>query len=331
MAVPFDLQGHRGARGLKPENTLPSFEAALDVGVTSVETDVHLSGDGVPVLIHDPWISARLFRPLVRAGELEPGRRLSIRTLSRDELRAYAADRNPDPARFPTQDTEVPPLAAAFAARRGAHPFAPPSLDDLLAFIKEYVGEMGRVVGKTELQQQRTRRVRLDLELKRVPFRPEVMGDSFDGTAAGLLEARVVEIIRAAGWVAQTSVRSFDHRSVRAVRQLEPGLSGAVLLPGTAPVSPGRVAADAGATVYCPQFEFLDETIVRRAHAEGVRVVPWTVNDPDDWARLLEWSVDGITTDYPDRLAEMLQGVEITPYGLAQDRGPAQEPEPVGE
>ena len=51
---PFDLQGHRGARGLKPENTLPAFEVALDLGVTSIETDVHLTKDGVPVLAHDP-------------------------------------------------------------------------------------------------------------------------------------------------------------------------------------------------------------------------------------------------------------------------------------
>ena len=58
---PFELQGHRGARGLKPENTLPSFEAALDVGVASIETDIHLTADGVPVLFHDASLNERIF------------------------------------------------------------------------------------------------------------------------------------------------------------------------------------------------------------------------------------------------------------------------------
>ena len=61
MAATFELQGHRGARGLKPENTLPSFEAALDAGVTSIETDVHLTRDGVPVLVHDATLSPRFW------------------------------------------------------------------------------------------------------------------------------------------------------------------------------------------------------------------------------------------------------------------------------
>src|ERR1700676_374017 len=64
MIFPIDLQGHRGARGLRPENTLPSFEAAFDVGVTSVETDLHLTRDNVVVLSHDPFLSDRLCRTL---------------------------------------------------------------------------------------------------------------------------------------------------------------------------------------------------------------------------------------------------------------------------
>src|SRR5271166_5116502 len=62
MSRSFVLQGHRGARGLKPENTLPSFEVALDLGVSSIETDVHLTRDGVPILCHDPEVSGRLCR-----------------------------------------------------------------------------------------------------------------------------------------------------------------------------------------------------------------------------------------------------------------------------
>src|SRR5438132_3103712 len=104
MPPPFDAQGHRGARGLKPENTLPSFEAAFDLGVTTVETDLHLSRDGLPVIYHDPDISERLC--VVRSGFAvpEPHTRPPVASLTVAQLRGYRAVLNPNPARFPTQD-----------------------------------------------------------------------------------------------------------------------------------------------------------------------------------------------------------------------------------
>ena len=96
MGNRFNLQGHRGARGLRPENTLPSFEVAFDVGVTSIETDVHLTRDGVPVLLHDATISDRLCRLLPAAGSPDPSRRPLVRQLTLAELLGYAAERNPE-------------------------------------------------------------------------------------------------------------------------------------------------------------------------------------------------------------------------------------------
>jgi glycerophosphoryl diester phosphodiesterase len=102
-------------------------------------------------------------------------------------------------------------------------------------------------------------------------------------------------------------VRSFDHRSVRALKQAESRIDAGVLIAETAPVFPAELARSAGANVYCPDFRFLDRVQVEQAHKAGVRVIPWTVNDPADWSILLEWGVDGITTDFPDRLAAMLR------------------------
>jgi len=102
-------------------------------------------------------------------------------------------------------------------------------------------------------------------------------------------------------------VRSFDHRCVRAIGRLEPRLMRAVLVAGTAPIDPVAVVRQAEATIYCPEFTFLDASQVRLLHAANIRVLPWTVNRPEDWRRLLEWGVDGITTDYPDRLAQLLE------------------------
>src|SRR6516165_9263120 len=114
----FELQGHRGARGLAPENTLPSFERAFDVGVTSVETDLHLTRDGAVVLCHDPFLSER-----VHSVKAPPGRPVLVSSLTLDQLRTYPAAGNPDPGRFPEQEARVTPLAERFTQKHRLHPF----------------------------------------------------------------------------------------------------------------------------------------------------------------------------------------------------------------
>jgi glycerophosphoryl diester phosphodiesterase len=289
----FNLQGHRGARGLVPENTLPSFEAALDAGVSSIETDLHLTRDGVVVICHDPYLG-------------DPPRLVS--SLTAAELQRFCLDRNPDPLRFPDQRPTVAPLAAALAAERGIHPFAPPTLDDLFAFVAAYAADFER----TAEQRAVAARVVLDLELKRVPFRPEFIGDAFDGRSPGLLEQRVLESIGRHRMLARSVVRSFDHRCVAVLTRSEPRLKGAVLVANNVPVDLVGLVKRAGASVYCPNPLFLDASLVDQLHAAGISVLPWTVNDPPDWERLLAWGVDGITTDYPDRLATWLTDRDLS-------------------
>ena len=118
----FNLQGHRGARGLRPENTLPSFEIALDVGVTSVETDVHLSRDRHVIVCHDPIL---------------PDRAL-VSQLALADLRRVIADSNPDAGQFPQQVAVPTPLATEFARAKSIQPFGLPTLDDLFEFVQCY-------------------------------------------------------------------------------------------------------------------------------------------------------------------------------------------------
>ena len=254
----FELQGHRGARGLAPENTLAGFEIALGHGVASIETDVHLTRDDIAVLIHDarPTPDAALVRELTLA-----------------QLRAY---RVPGPAHPPT------PLAERFAQERGIDPHGIPTLMEFFDFVALH----GRPIV-------------FDLELKRVPFHPETIGDGFDGANPALLERLTVAAIRHAGVLARTRVRSFDHRCLRAIKQLEPSLEIGLLIHHTVPANLGALLADAD--VYCPEYHFVDADVVRQVHEAGKRIIPYTGNDPSDWQRLLAWGVDGMTTDYPDR------------------------------
>jgi glycerophosphoryl diester phosphodiesterase len=298
----FLIQGHRGARGLRPENTLPGFEAALDCQVDSVEVDLHLTGDGEVVICHDAELAPALFVPLdASVSPPDPRRLLSAMSLA--QLRGYLAVRNPDPDRFPDQSNPVTLLSQQFAAGRNMDPYAVPTLTDLFDFAASYAGGMGEQAGKSSSQMEAARHLGFDLELKRVPFHPETMNDGYNGQDPGLLEQRIVAAARAADVVERVTVRSFDHRCVRMLRQLEPRFTGAVLVANTAPVAPVELVQRAEAQVYCPAFRFLDESQVAALHAAGIRVLPWTVNDPGDWRRLLAWCVDGLTTDYPDRLA----------------------------
>lgn len=300
MSPHFELQGHRGARGLKPENTLSSFEIAFDCGVAAIETDLHLTQDGSVVICHDPLLTSR-FCSQLPFPEGTPISRLSLA-----QLRACHVGRNPDPQRFPDQNAEVAPAAALFAQQHGLVPHGIPTLADLFSFAAAYAGHLGECAGKTTTQRDQTRRVWFDLELKRVPFHPEAIGDEFRGGAAGRLERGVVEAVRAAGVVERTRVRSFDHRCVRALRDIEPRIEGAILVAESALVDPVEAARRAGAKVYCPNYVFLDEPQVLHVHAGGMRVLPWTANEPAVWERLLAWGVDGLTTDFPDRLAAFL-------------------------
>jgi glycerophosphoryl diester phosphodiesterase len=309
----FNLQGHRGARGLRPENTLPSFEVALDIGVTSIETDLHLSSDGHVILCHDPTIHNNNCRHPEPGQTNAGGQCALVAQMSRRELAEYIADCNPDPARFRLQAAIISPLAAQFAAAHGLQPYGVPTLDDLFEFARCYAA----AAGKSAQQRERAARVVFDLELKRVPGRPELLGEGegedFNGQSVGRFEERVLECIQRHQMSERTVVRSFDHRSVRALKQREPRLRAAVLVAGTALVAPQDVAQQAGAEIYCPDVEFLDEYQVRQLHAAGIAVWPWTVNEPHVWQRLLAWGVDGVTTDYPDRLAQLLHehGIEF--------------------
>ena len=278
---------------------MPSFELAIDLCVDAIETDVHLTGDGVPILCHEPILDERLCRTW-RSGSPAVDTKPWLARLPLDQVRCYRADVNPDPRRFPRQQIEASPLAELLANEWGCHPYGLPTVAELFAFVRAYAGDEGIKTGKSDSQRQCAARLIFDLEIKRVPFHPEYINDGFRGREAGLLEVRLLEEMQRASVLDRTRMRSFDHRCLAAIKALQPSLAVAVLIADTIPVSPGELARQVGADIFCPDYRFVDEELVRRAHDEGIRVIPWTVNDFVDWEKLRSWGVDGITTDYPD-------------------------------
>ncbi len=287
----FDLQAHRGGRGLAPENTLAAFSQATALGVDTLELDIGLSADGVPVVSHDTRLNPDHTRNA--QGRWLPAQGPSIHSLTVAQLQAYDVGRL-DPAtaygrQFATQQPRdgerIPTLAQLFA----------------------------------RLQAQGATRVRFNIETKIDPTRP-------DETAAPepMVRALLAEIDRA-GIASRVTVQSFDWRTLALVGRLAPQLPRAYLTSARtlrdSRWTAGLAAADFGSTprlvkaaagagpgalIWSPAFADLTPEALREAHALGLAVLPWTVNQRADMARLLDWGVDGLITDYPDVLRSVM-------------------------
>jgi len=269
--------GHRGARGLYPENTLEAVRAMLARGLRRIEVDVGVTADGVAVLHHDPAINPDLARGPDGRWIAAPGPLLRTRRFA--ELQAYDVGRiRPGSA-----------YAAAFADQTPIDGARIRALSDLL---------------------------RLDAGLQ-VTIEMKLLADQPEATVPpDVMAAATLAAIGAEGAARRVTVSCFDWRGLAAIRRLNPDVKLACLTEAATVAAArrwwdGRAAADhggsvprtvtaVGATTWSPEHVDLTPALVAEAQDLGLAVVPWTVNDPADMARLLAWGVDGLITDRPD-------------------------------
>ena len=290
-AAAFDLQGHRGARGLAPENTLAGFRTALDLGVTTLETDLAVTKDEVVVISHDPLLNPDLTRLdgqwIVTAGPV-------IRTLTLADLKRYDIGRlNP---------------ASKYAQQ---YPGQKPVDGERFPTIEEFFALAGPDV-------------RFNIEIKTNPNKPDLTLDPERFAEVA------VAAIRKGKAGARSTIQSFDWRGLLAARRLAPEIATGCLsiesnnfdTVGRAAAQPSpwlagldlkahggsvpRLAKAAGCAVWSPFWRNATAENVKEAQALGLKVVPWTVNNPTDMAQLIDLGVDGLITDYPDRAGPVL-------------------------
>ncbi len=300
MAGGFHISGHRGGRGLWPENTLEGFGAAFALGVDSVELDVALTADGVPVVVHDPALNGDIAR--LADGRWLGGAGPLVRTLPRAALHRFDVGRLRPGSAYAAQ-------FASQAARDGARI---PALADVLA--------LARPAG-----------VVVDIEIKTMPDRPELT------VAPERLVDAVLDVVGVMGMAGQVALRSFDWRALHHARRVAPGIPRAYITSADTAAAPGVwwggadparhggsvpativaasgvaasgvAASGAAGTIWAAGYRSLTPGLVAEARGLGLSVMPWTVNEPGDMARLIGWGVDAICTDYPDRLRAVLAG-----------------------
>ena len=269
----FELQGHRGARGLFPENTLDGFVRALAFGLDSIELDIAITADAVAVVVHDPILNPNLVR--LADGTWLPGEGEPILALSFAQLQEFDVGR-------------IRPLSAL--AR--AYPNQVPQDGARIPTLRDVFEVTSRSA------------VVIDAELKTDPARPDLT------VSPEAMAEKVVQIAVDAHALDRLAIRSFDWRGLDYLRSAHPQIRLAWLTgPGQNADTPGRVAQAASGcaftSTWAPFHGSLDRPSLDRAHALGLRVVPWTVNLPQDMARLIAWGVDGLCTDRPDLAAPL--------------------------
>ncbi|MDP2239317.1 MAG: glycerophosphodiester phosphodiesterase [Burkholderiales bacterium] len=299
-ALAIDLQGHRGARGLLPENTLPAFAHALAIGVTTLELDCAITKDGIVVVSHDSILNPDITRGPDGAWLAQDGP--PIRQLTYNELQRYDVGRikpgSAYAARFPRQQAvagaRIPRLADVFALARKA--------------------------GNDT--------VRFNIETKLSPLHPERTAPP------GEFARTLIKLIIKEKMERRATIQSFDWRTLAIVQQEAPEISTAYLTAQQSftdnilasqtesPWMPGmhvsqfggsipRLVKAAGGAVWSPSYTEVSAESVKEAQALGLKVVVWTVNDEADMRRMIAWGVDGIISDYPDLLRKVAGGQSI--------------------
>ena len=237
-AAKFDAQGHRGARDLRPENTLPAMEAALDQLMPTLETDNGVTADGVPVLSHDPHVGSQTCR-LTSGAPYPADAEVLIHYFTLAELQSrFVCDKL---FRGPAQrnDPALSPAAVAFTRGLGLHPYAIPSTEQLFAFVRYYErfyrSGPGRSHPEADRRWKNASRVRFNIETKTNP-RAELAARTL---AAEPFAEAVAEVIVRNGLAKRAAVQSFDWRTLLHLHKTHPQLQ-TVFLFGDFPVYADR-------------------------------------------------------------------------------------------
>lgn len=270
ISTQLDIQGHRGARGLLPENAIPAFLKAIDYGVTTLEMDLAVTADGQLVVSHEPWMNHSICLDSAGLPITEEDERLfNIHQMTLTEVQSFDCGSLGNP-RFPEQQpTSV--------------------LKPLLGEVFEAVDE--KLNGKN---------INYNIEIKSSPE-----GDNIFHPTPKAFSDLVYQFIDGRADWKYITIQSFDFRVLQYFNQTYPGVQLAALIENDK--TPAENITNLGFTpdIYSSWYKDLSAEDVTYLHDQNALVIPWTVNEPADMQMLIDWGADGIITDYPDRAVNL--------------------------
>lgn len=267
----IDIQGHRGCRGLYPENSLVGMLHALSLGVNTLEMDVVITKDRQVVLSHEPFLSHEICLDTF-GQEISEKRERSwnIYQMTYEELKKCDCGGKTHP-RFAEQKK-------VFVEK--------PLLSRVLRDCRYHTAPY----------------LKYNIEIK-----SSSGGDGVFHPAVDTFVALVLSEIRRAGLDSLCVIQSFDVRALEAVHQQNPSIKTALLVENIWGIEKNLRAISFTPTIYSPDFNLINQDSVRRLQSKGIQVIPWTVNEVEDIKRVLSFGVDGIISDYPDRVLQVVK------------------------
>ena len=268
--IQFDTQGHRGCRGLMPENTIPAMINALDLGVTTLEMDAVITKDNKVVMSHEPFFNHEITSKPDGSYVTEPEEKsLNIFLMTYDEVKKYDVGIKPHP-RFPKQKkmNVVKPL-----------------LSDLLDSVQNYVA-----IHKRPLPY-------FNIETKATPATDNV----YHPEPAKFVET-LMSVIKEKRIQERVIIQSFDLRTLQYLHDKYPSVKTAMLIEDydKRGLKDQLKALGFLPTIYSPEYSLVTEDLVKSCHGQKIKVIPWTVNDKVTIDKLKALGIDGIISDYPD-------------------------------
>ena len=264
----FDIEGHRGCRGLMPENTIPAFIKAVQIGVTTLEMDVVITKDKKVIVSHEPWMNAGICTDATgNTISKNDEKSLNIYNMTYEEVKTYDCGTKPY-ARFPKQYKMK---------------VSKPLLANVIDSVESY---------------SRANNVKppfYNIETKCTPD-----GDSIFHPAPAEFTELLLDVIFKKGVAARCIIQSFDVRTLQYAHKKYPTLKLALLVEDSTNYQ--KNIHDLGFTpyIYSPNQEIVNAELVSYCRAQKMKLVVWTVNEKEQMDKLVHLGVDGIITDYPD-------------------------------
>ena len=270
----FDKQGHRGCRGLMPENTIPAMMNAIGLGVTTLEMDISISKDNKVFLSHEPFfnhdITTKPDGTYISENELKS---YNMYKMNYDSIAKYDVGMKPHPL-FPEQQKmkAVKPL-----------------LSDVFKAVKDYMMTARR-----------------PFPFYNIETKSAIEGDDIYHPKPAEFVELLMKVIKDNEMEDYVIIQSFDFRSLQYLHQHYPKIKTAMLIEADNNSSFRKQIKDLGftPTIYSPEFALVTPELIKDCHDLNMQIIPWTVNTKAKIYELKSMGVDGIISDYPNLFNE---------------------------
>lgn len=278
-AQKIDIQGHRGARGMMPENTIPAFKYALDQGVTTLELDVVITKDKQVVVSHEPWMSSNICL-MPDNSKIKDEKKYNIYELTYEEVKEFDCGGLTN-TRFPEQQ----------------------SLNVSKPLLSDVIKEVERHIKSYTLYE-----VDYNIEIKSTEegdneYHPSV--EEFSELVYSLVDQYLP--------MERVVIQSFDFRVLKYWNKKYPRVRLAALVENNRSIESNLANIGFKPHIYSPYYKLLSRKDIKDLHDKGIKVIPWTVNEAKEMKELVGWGVDGIITDYPNVAKQLGLTIKVEP------------------